>query len=252
MIEKLHHVGVVVPDLAAGYTFWRDTLGLPLMREAELPEYGVRAALLGCGSCEIELLQPIASDTGVARFLERRGGGLHHVCLESDDVGKDVKRFWGTGVEMIDAKPRKGLAGLVAFIHPRACAGILVELTTPTDRTPPVESPLAVTVVHVIVESVQTATNLYRDMFGLPIRISHPDWSVAQLAVAGVALQLSSAAATSGKPGLSMLRLMTPDVDAVAARLTGQGLAYRQDAVGLVLGPAATGGTPLIIHKPIG
>lgn len=251
MIQKLHHVGVVVQDLAVGYKFWRDTLGLPLMREAELPEHGVKAALLGCGACEIELIQPLTPDSSVARYVESRGEGLHHICLQSDDVGKDVKRFWGTGVEMIDAKPRKGLAGLVAFIHPRACAGILVELATPTDKTPPADSPLVVTVVHLRVENVQAATNLYRDMFGLPIRISHPDWSVAQLAVGDVALQLSSTQATSGKAGLSMLRLMTPDLTAVGARLTGQGLAYRQDAVGLVLGPAATHGTPLIIHKPI-
>ena len=154
MITALHHVGVVVRDLEAGYTFWRDTLGLPLMREAELPEYGVKAALLACGSCEIELIQPTTPDGGVAKFLRNRGEGLHHICLQSDDVAKDVKRFWGTGVEMIDAKPRKGLAGMIAFVHPRACAGILVELATPADKTPPTESPLAVTVVHMVVENV--------------------------------------------------------------------------------------------------
>lgn len=251
MITQLHHVGVLVQDLAAGYRFWRDTLGLRVLQEADLPDQGVRAALLACGSCEIELIQPTAPDTGVARFLQSRGEGPHHICFQSDDVGRDVKRFWGTGVEMIDAKPRKGLAGMIAFIHPRACAGILIELATPIDPPPPAESPLVVTVVHLIVEDVQAATNLYRDMFGLPIRISHPDWSVAQLAAGGVALQLSSSVATSGKLGVSILRLMTPDIDAVAARLTGQGLAYRQDAVGLVLGPAATHGTPMIIHKPI-
>ncbi len=252
MIKRLHHLGIVVQDLAVGFAFWRDTLGLPVTREAELPEHGVRAALLACGSCEIELLQPIAPDGGVARFLAKRGEGLHHICFQAEDVGREVKRFWGTGVEMIDAKPRKGLAGMVAFVHPRASSGILVELATPAQPAAPVESPLALTVVHAIVENVEAATHLYRDLFGLPIRISHPDWSVAQLAVESVALQLSSLAATSGRPGLSMLRLMTPDVDAVAARLTGRSVPFRQDGVGLVLGPGATHGVPLIVHKPQG
>lgn len=250
MITRVHHVGIVVQSLRDGYGLWRDTLGLPLLREAEVKDQGVRAALLACGSCEIELLEPLGAATPVGRFLESRGEGLHHLCLQSDDVDRDVQRFAGTGVEMIDARPRKGLAGRIAFIHPQACAGILVEVATPPDPAAHVGGPLTVTVIHLIVEQVQAATHLYRDMFGLPIRISHPDWSVAQLAAADVALQLSSTTATSGRPGLSMLRLMTRDIDAVAAGLEGAGLAFRRDAVGLVLGPGATRGVPMIVHRP--
>jgi methylmalonyl-CoA epimerase len=250
MIKRVHHVGVAVQDLATGYAFWRDTLGLPVIREAEVKDQGVRAALLACGSCEIELLEPLSADTPVGRFLQKRGEGLHHVCLESDDVARDVQRFFGTGVELLDSKPRRGLAGMIAFVHPRACAGILVELVTPLTENPPPESPLTATVVHMIVESVQQATHLFRNLFGLAIRISHPDWSVSQLAAGDVALQLSSTTATAGKPGLSMLRLMTRDVAAMAARLQDARLTFRQDAVGLVLGPGPTRGVPLIIHQP--
>ena len=250
MITRVHHVGIVVQGLPYGYALWRDVLGLPVTREAELRDQGVRAALLACGACEIELLEPLSRETPVGRFLESRGEGLHHLCLETDDIDRDVRRFAGTGVEMIDAKPRKGLAGMIAFLHPRACAGILVEVATPREPTAPGPSALTATVVHLIVENVQEATHLYRDMFGLPIRISHPDWSLAQLAAGEVALQLSSTTATAGKPGLSMLRLMTRDVPAVAARLETAGLAFRKDAVGLVLGPGATRGVPLIIHQP--
>src|SRR5262249_19067923 len=157
----------------------------------------------------------------------------HHVCLESDNVERDVSRFFGTGVELIDAKPRKGLAGMIAFVHPRSCAGILVEVAMPLDKTPPPEAPLTMTVVHFIVENVQTATILYRDRSALPIRISHPDWSIAQLAAGPVALQLSSTTATAGKPGISMLRLMTRDVASVAQRLESQSIQFRQDQVGL-------------------
>ena len=251
MFKRVHHVGLAVKDLAAAYTLWRDTLGLPLLREAEIRDQGVRAALLGCGSCEIELLEPTSPETPVGRYLASRGEGLHHVCFESDNVNRDIGRFFGTGVELIDAKPRKGLAGMIAFVHPRSCAGILVEVATPFDQTPPPEAPLTVTVVHFIVENVHTATVLYRDMFGLPIRISHPDWSIAQLAAGPVAIQLSSTTATAGKPGISMLRLMTRDVAGVAARLETAGVSFRQDQVGLVLGPTATRGAPLIIHQPI-
>jgi methylmalonyl-CoA/ethylmalonyl-CoA epimerase len=251
VIKRIHHVGIAVPDLAGGYAFWRDTLGLSLIREAEVKDQGVRAALLGSGACELELLEPTSPETPVGRFLASRRGGLHHLCFESDDVERDVKRFFGTGVEMIDARPRRGLAGMIAFVHPRSCAGILVELATPIEKASPPEGPLTVTVVHLIVENVQAATHLYRDMFGLPIRISHPDWSIAQLAAGPVALQLSSTTATAGKPGISMLRIMTRDVEAVARRLEGKGIPFRQDQVGLVLGHAATQGVPLIIHRPI-
>lgn len=249
MIKRVHHVGVAVQELASGFAFWRETLGLPLIREAEVKDQGVRAALLACGSCEIELLEPTGPDTPVGRFLARRGEGLHHLCFESDDVGREVKRFFGTGVEMIDTKPRKGLAGLIAFVHPRACAGILIEIATPTEPGAPPKAPLTVTAVHLIVEDVQSSAHLYRDLFGLPILMSHPEWLVAQLGGGEAALQLSSTTTTSGKPGLSLLRLATGDLGGVAARLEAKGLSFRREAVGLVLGPGATRGVPLIVHQ---
>lgn len=250
MITGVHHVGIAVRDLADGLAFWRDTLGLPVLRQAVVADQQVRAALLGGGTCEIELLEPTAPESPVGRFLARRGAGLHHLCFESDDVGRELTRFHGTGVELIDPQPRPGLAGRIAFLHPRSCAGILVEVATPTDPTPPAEAPLTVTAVHLIVEDVHATVQLYRGLFGFPVRIAHPDWSLAQLTAGGVALQLASPAVTAGRPGLSLLRLMTPEVGAVADRLQARGVAYRQDAVGLVLGPEAARGVPLIIHRP--
>jgi methylmalonyl-CoA/ethylmalonyl-CoA epimerase len=143
MITRIHHVAIVVRDLDEGLGFWRDTLELPLLRSADLPEHGVRAALLACGTGELEVLAPINTDSGVARFLESRGEGLHHLCFESDDVVREVRRFIGTGVDMIDGKPRAGLAGKVAFVHPRACGKLLMELVTPSGRGALPESPLA-------------------------------------------------------------------------------------------------------------
>jgi len=101
VIGRIHHVGVLVRDLDAGLGFWRDTLGLPLLRSADLPEQGVRAALLACGAGEVELLAPMTTDSGVSRFLANRGESVHHVCFESDDVVKDVLRFIGNRREWL-------------------------------------------------------------------------------------------------------------------------------------------------------
>jgi methylmalonyl-CoA/ethylmalonyl-CoA epimerase len=134
LIRRIHHAGIVVKRLDEAYRFYRDVLGLPLVREAELPDQGVRAALLSAGESEIELLEPMAPGTGVARFLERRGEGLHHLCFDTTDVAVALADLEEQGVDLIDQVPRDGLAGRIAFLHPRACDGVLVELATPRDE----------------------------------------------------------------------------------------------------------------------
>src|SRR5687767_14467182 len=94
MIRRIHHAGVVVERLRTAYAFYRDVLGLPLLREADLADQGVRAALLSAGDTEIELLEPTRPGTGVARFLEKRGEGLHHVRSEERRVGKESRAGW--------------------------------------------------------------------------------------------------------------------------------------------------------------
>jgi methylmalonyl-CoA/ethylmalonyl-CoA epimerase len=133
MLKRIHHVGVVVPNLEAGLRFWRDTLGLRLTRSATIEEQGVRAALLKVGQSEIELLEPINPDGGVAKFLARRGGGLHHVCFETDDVVRELDGAKAKGIQLIDQKPRAGLAGMICFLHPKATRGVLVEYAQPLE-----------------------------------------------------------------------------------------------------------------------
>ncbi|MGC1810213.1 MAG: VOC family protein, partial [Candidatus Binataceae bacterium] len=99
MLKRIHHVGVVVPDLEAGLRFWRGILGLRLTKSATIEEQGVRAALLKIGESEIELLEPINPDGGVAKFLARRGGGLHHVCFETDDVERELDAAKAKGIQ---------------------------------------------------------------------------------------------------------------------------------------------------------
>lgn len=131
MIKKVHHVGVVVRDIEQALGFYRDTLGLPVHKIQTMDDQGVRAALLTLGDSEIELLQPVVADNGVARYLERRGEGLHHVCFEVDDVDGDLRALQKMQVELIDQEPRIGIAGRICFLHPSAMDGTLVELCEP-------------------------------------------------------------------------------------------------------------------------
>lgn len=131
MLRKIHHVGIVVRNLEQAFRFYRDTLGLPLHKTAVVEDQGVKAALLTIGQSEIELLEPINPNGGVAKFLERRGEGLHHICFETNDVAAELAATKAKGIEVIDQAPRKGLAGMICFLHPKANHGVLVEYAQP-------------------------------------------------------------------------------------------------------------------------
>lgn len=133
MLRRIHHVGVVVGNLEAGLRFWRDALGLALTKSATVEDQGVRAALLKVGESEIELLEPLSPETGVGKFLARRGGGLHHVCFETDDIARELSAARQKGLPLIDQQPRRGLAGMICFLHPKAARGVLVEYAQPLD-----------------------------------------------------------------------------------------------------------------------
>ena len=133
MIEKIHHVGIAVHSLDKALEFYRDTFGLHVHASAEVQDQGVRAALLTIGQSEIELLQPLSPESPVGRFLERKGEGLHHVCFQTSDVDSELEKLKVKGVELVDQKPRRGLAGMTCFLHPKASRGVLVELATPLE-----------------------------------------------------------------------------------------------------------------------
>jgi len=134
MLKRIHHIGVVVPNLEEAYRFWRDTLGLEFTKSATIEEQGVKAALLKVGESEIELLEPLSPDNGVGKFLARRGGGLHHLCFETDDVGRELEGARTKGLPLLDQSPRQGLAGMICFLHPKATRGVLVEYAQPIDE----------------------------------------------------------------------------------------------------------------------
>ena len=127
-VTRVHHVGVVVRSIDAAYALFRDALGLRVVKEETIEDQGVRAALLDLGNGYLELLEPVVPETGIARYLEKRGEGLHHVCLEVDGIEAALSQLKADGVELIDEAPRPGLTGTIAFIHPNALHGVLVEL----------------------------------------------------------------------------------------------------------------------------
>lgn len=131
MFSRIHHLSIVVHSLEQALPFYRDVLGLPAGRRATVVDQGVHAVLLPLREGEIELLEPADPAGGVARFLERRGEGLHHVCLETTDVSAALAQAKAAGLPLIDRSPRPGLAGTIAFLHPRASYGVLVELAQP-------------------------------------------------------------------------------------------------------------------------
>ncbi len=131
MLKKIHHVGVVVKSADDALKFYRDALGLKVTADRVIEDQGVRGVLLAIGNSEIELLEPTRDDTGVAKFLQSRGEGMHHICFESDDVMAELEGARAKGIEVIDQAPRPGLAGMICFLHPAASTGVLVEYAQP-------------------------------------------------------------------------------------------------------------------------
>jgi methylmalonyl-CoA epimerase len=125
---RIHHVAVVVRDLDVALGFYRDRLRLQVDLVLPIDSDGVRIAFLPVGESKIELVEPTDESTGVARFLDNQGEGFHHLCLEVSDINAELARLAAEGVELIDAAARPGAEGPVAFIHPRSCHGVLVEL----------------------------------------------------------------------------------------------------------------------------
>jgi len=127
--KGLDHVAIVVRDLEESIRLWRDALGLELTHVEEVPEQQVRTAIFGHGMGRVELISPTTADSGVARFLATRGEGLHHVCIEVEDIESAMDSLRKAGAPLIDQEPRPGAGGArVAFVHPRGMRGVLTEL----------------------------------------------------------------------------------------------------------------------------
>jgi methylmalonyl-CoA/ethylmalonyl-CoA epimerase len=126
---KVNHIAIVVQDVETALTFWRDALGLPLERTERNEGEAVEIAFLPVGDSEIELIAPTTEDSGVAKYLTRTGGGLHHICLEVEDIEAAMQRLSEKGMQLINETPRTRDDGILyAFVHPKSTGGVLLEL----------------------------------------------------------------------------------------------------------------------------
>lgn len=240
VFTKIHHVAVVVRSADEALGVYRDALGLPVTKDAVIEDQGVRGVLLQVGAGEIELIQPVRDDTGVARFLASRGEGLHHLCLESTDVAADLRAAKEKGLALIDEAPRRGLAGMIGFLHPRATRGVLVEYATPLEHpTPPAADGLVRNLDHVavVVSDLDAGVRTWQENFGLPLeRVGE----VPALGIRQAILPLGSAFVELISPlrdegpvagflkergeGMYLVSLAVADLDGAVATLRGRGL----------------------------
>ena len=249
MVTSIHHVGIAVRSLSQAYGFWRDTLGLPLVREATVREQGVRAALLAAGHSEIELLEPLAADTPVGRFVAKRGEGLHHLCFETPDVGGDLGALQSKGVGLLDATPRDGLAGRIGFLHPRACHGVLVELATPASDRAPRESPVRFKRLVIGSPAPHDTAKTYQDLFGLPeVEVNGGPRTMLGWP-GGSTLLMVPASEVGGMEGMVALSMVAPDMPPLVARLEKARAALLLGAGELTVEPQSSHGVHLHISR---
>lgn len=128
-IKAIHHVAVVVDDMEKSLAFWRDALGIELHELRDVPAEKSQVAFLPLAGAEVELVMPTTDDSGIAKYLAKRGPGMHHLCLEVDDIAGMLARLKAKDVRLINEEPRVGADGKkYAFIHPESTGGVLVEL----------------------------------------------------------------------------------------------------------------------------
>ena len=134
LFGRIDHIGVAVSDLDAAAELYRENFDMAEQHRETVEEQGVEAILLEVGEGHIELIKPLGPDTGVAKFIERNGEGMHHVAYQVDDIDAALERVREAGLRLIDEKPRIGIRGSrVAFLHPKASGGVLTEIVQPAE-----------------------------------------------------------------------------------------------------------------------
>ena len=127
-IKKINHVAVAVADLDSSLTFWRDAMGIELHHVEDVPSQKAAVAFLPVGESEVELVKPTSDESGLAKFVAEKGGGLHHLCFEVDDIDAMLNELKAKGVRLIDETAKVLPGRKMAFVHPKSTGGVLVEL----------------------------------------------------------------------------------------------------------------------------
>jgi len=126
---KINHLGIATKSIDEALSFWSDALGLENVHTETVEDQKVRVAMLPIGESRVELLEPTSDDSPISKFLEKRGGGIHHVAIEVEDITAALDKMKAQGMRLIDESPRIGAEGcLVAFVHPASTNGVLLEL----------------------------------------------------------------------------------------------------------------------------
>ncbi len=132
---KINHLGIATKGIEEALKFWQDSLGLEQTHTEIVEDQKVRVAMLPIGESSIELLEPTSEDSPISKFLEKRGGGIHHIAVEVEDIETALRQMKEQGARLIDEKPRVGADNcLIAFVHPQASGGVLLELVQPLEK----------------------------------------------------------------------------------------------------------------------
>jgi len=126
--RNVNHIGITVEDINQTIKFYSEIFGSNLVEIHRIEEQEVYAAVIDIGDCKLEFIQPVDSNSSVAKFIDKKGFGLHHLCLEVSDLGNVLTKLDSKGINLVDKIPKKGLVGDIAFIHPKSMGGVLMEL----------------------------------------------------------------------------------------------------------------------------
>ena len=231
MILDVHHVGIVVRSLETAYAFYRDALGLPVVKESALSAQGLRAAMLSVGKSYLELLQPSQEGSPLARYIVERGEGLHHVALQSDGVDSEVAALRAMEAPLRDPEPRALLTGRVSYLAPEAFDGALLQVVQPIelDGDPAAGGPIK-RIDHVVLyqPDVEAACRRFQEYLGVATKRTMERGSrrFAFPRPGDVTLELIGPV-EGGEPGagrIAGLAFEVEGIDELAASLKSKGL----------------------------
>lgn len=134
-VKKINHIAIAVGDVENALLFWRDGLGLSVDHIENVPSQKAEVVFIPVGDSEIELVHPTSADTGVAKFIQEKGGGMHHICVEVDDINEMMSDLKAKGIRLINETPQELPGRKMAFIHPKSANGVLVELYEIVNRS---------------------------------------------------------------------------------------------------------------------
>jgi methylmalonyl-CoA/ethylmalonyl-CoA epimerase len=250
VISDVHHVGIAVRDLDEALTLYRDILGLPCVKQGEMPARGVRVAMLAAGRNYLEIIQPVDESSPFARFIAERGQGLHHVALWSTDVAADVGKLRDFGVPLEDREPRDGFTGRLSYLHASACEGVQLEVVEPEaalagDNRP---SGHITRIDHVVlrVPGVTAVSDHFAEWFGVPTKrmMERGEQTFAFMRPGDVVIEVIGPE-SGGDPGsgrIAGLAFEVKEIDALTEQVRAKGYPIGEPH------PALQGGRIVSVH----